>query len=416
MQFFEQKLPHRDFLIYKKFATITKESDPVRQFIIQRNNLIGNNSTLKSKKSSFGTGQNRKERKHVKRIAILIAHLGNGGAERVSVNLANGFQKMGHEVHMIVFHTVPPEYYLDTQIKMHYLEGKKGAEKRIYKKILNLRKMLYEIQPDAVIELGFAIKYILMGGLLNKYNYILSMRNDPAMWNKQSKSVFKYFRNYYFGHAKYVVFQTEDAKNYFKKKIRDKGVVIPNMIKEDLPAPFSGEREKVVTTFCRLNLQKNIPMMLKAFKIFSDTHPEYLLKIYGRGEEEENLKQFADSLGIAEKVQFCGFNSNVHEAIKGAMMYVNSSDYEGISNAMLEALGIGLPTICTDCPPGGARMFIRSGENGFLVPVGDHEALAESMGKVADDAMLRDSFSKESIKIKDELALDAICKRWADLI
>lgn len=352
----------------------------------------------------------------MKKIAILIAHLGNGGAERVSVNLANGFIKIGHEVHMVVFHNVEPEYQIDHRVKMHYLEGEYGKEQRVLKKIYRLRQILSEISPDGIIELGFAIKYILMGGLINKYNYIFSMRNDPAMWNKQSKSVFKYFRNYYFGHAKYVVFQTEDAKNYFKKRIRDKGIVIPNMIKEDLPAPFSGEREKVVTTFCRLNRQKNIPMMLKAYKIFSDTHPEYLLKIYGRGEEEENLKQFADSLGIAEKVEFCGFNSNVHAAIRSAMMYVNSSDYEGISNAMLEALGIGLPTICTDCPPGGARMFIKSGENGFLVHVGDYEALAEAMGKVADDAMLRDSFSKESVKIKDELALEAICKRWADLI
>lgn len=352
----------------------------------------------------------------MKRIAILIAHLGNGGAERVSVNLANGFTKMGYEVHMVVFHNVEPEYKIDHRVIMHYLEGKDGKEKRVPVKIFRLRQILAEIAPDGIIELGFAIKYILIGGILNKYNFILSMRNDPVMWNKQSKSVFKYFRNYYFSHAKYVVFQTEDAKNYFKKGIRDKGIVIPNMIKEDLPVPYSGEREKVVVTFCRLNRQKNIPMMLKAFKIFSDSHPEYLLKIYGRGEEEDNLKQYAESIGIAEKVQFCGFNSNVHVAIRCAMMYVNSSDYEGISNAMLEALGMGLPTICTDCPPGGARMFIESGKNGFLVPVSDYKALADAMGKIADDAGIRDSFSRESIKIKDELALDTICKRWADLI
>ena len=351
-----------------------------------------------------------------KKIAILIAHLGNGGAERVSANLANGFTKMGHEVHMVIFHTVPPEYELNARIHMHYLEGENGEEKRTYVKIARLRRMLAEIQPDDVIELGFAIKYIIMGGILNKYNYILSMRNDPIMWNKQSKSAFKYLRNYYFEHAKYVVFQTEDAKAYFRKSIRDKGVVIPNMIKESLPEPFNGERDKEIVTFCRLNKQKNISMMLDAFRIFSLSHDGYVLKIYGRGEEEENLKQYAAELGIAEKVKFCGFNSNVHEAIRRSMMYVNSSDYEGISNSMLEALGIGIPSICTDCPPGGARMFIRSNENGILVPVGEASALADAMCTVADDVQLRQKFSHESIKIREELNLNSICKKWEELL
>ena len=352
----------------------------------------------------------------MKRIAILIAHLGNGGAERVSVNLANGFTKMGYEVHMVVFHNVEPEYTIDARVKMHYLEREDGRGNRVPIKIMRLRMILKQINPDSVIELGFAIKYIIMGGLLHKYNYIFSLRNDPVLWEKDSKSIFKYLRNYYFDNAKYVVFQTEEARAYFSASIQKKGVIIPNMIKEGLPMPYEGERVREVVTFCRLNSQKNIYMLLRAFKIFLEDHNDYVLKLYARGEEEDKLKVYANELGISDKVWFCGFNSNIHNDILRSMMYVNSSDYEGISNSMIEALAIGIPTICTDCPPGGAKMFIRSGENGILVPVGDYKAMAKAMATIADDSKLRQKFSQNSIEIRKELDLLSICKKWESLI
>ena len=291
-----------------------------------------------------------------------------------------------------------------------------GRGNRVPIKIMRLRMILKQINPDSVIELGFAIKYIIMGGLLHKYNYIFSLRNDPVLWEKDSKSIFKYLRNYYFDNAKYVVFQTEEARAYFSASIQKKGVIIPNMIKEGLPMPYEGERVREVVTFCRLNSQKNIYMLLRAFKIFLEDHNDYVLKLYGRGEEEDRLKVYANELGISDKVWFCGFNSNIHNDILRSMMYVNSSDYEGISNSMIEALAIGIPTICTDCPPGGAKMFIRSGENGILVPVGDYKAMAKAMATIADDSKLRQKFSQNSIEIRKELDLLSICKKWESLI
>ena len=191
-----------------------------------------------------------------KKIVILIAHLGNGGAERVSVNLANGLAVKGHEVHAVIFHRVKAEYELDHDVNIHYLERENNSKNSVVRKILRLKRVLKEIGPDCVIELGFAIKYILVGGLINKYNYIFSFRNDPEMWKKNTKSIFKYFRNYYYGKARFIVFQTEDARNYFKPYIRKKGVIIPNMIKNDLPEAYKGDRKREVVTFCRLNKKK----------------------------------------------------------------------------------------------------------------------------------------------------------------
>ena len=80
--------------------------------------------------------------------------------------------------------------------------------------------------------------------------------------------------------------------------------------------------------------------------------------------------------------------SNILEKVAPCYMYVSSSDFEGISNSMLEALGMGLPTVVTDCPVGGARMVINSGENGILVPVGDTKAMYEAMRSILKDPAL----------------------------
>ena len=96
-------------------------------------------------------------------------------------------------------------------------------------------------------------------------------------------------------------------------------------------------------------------------------------------------------------------------------MYVLSSDYEGISNSMLEAMALGLPVIATDCPIGGSRMYIRDGENGFLVPVGDAEALARAMGRLADEPALGEKFGREAVKLREGLTTAKIADRFLAL-
>ena len=97
-------------------------------------------------------------------------------------------------------------------------------------------------------------------------------------------------------------------------------------------------------------------------------------------------------------------------------MFVSSSDYEGLSNSMLEAMAIGLPTVCTDCPVGGARMVIRDGENGLLVPVGDREALAAAMCRVADDRALAETLSQNGRTLREKLSIGVIADEWERLI
>ena len=97
-------------------------------------------------------------------------------------------------------------------------------------------------------------------------------------------------------------------------------------------------------------------------------------------------------------------------------MFVSSSDYEGMSNSMLEAMALGLPVICTDCPAGGARAVIRNGENGILTPVGDANALYLAMKNLAETPDFAETLGKNAVKIRTEQSVEKIIEKWMDII
>ena len=187
-------------------------------------------------------------------------------------------------------------------------------------------------------------------------------------------------------------------------------------MKEDLPEPFTGQRRHEIVNFCRLNKQKNIPLLMEAFAMLLKEHPDYTLRIYGRGEEKDNLMALAKKMGLENAVIFEDFAPDVHARIRDAAMYVCSSDFEGLSNSMLEAMAIGLPCVCTDCEGGGARMMIRSGENGLLTPIGDKQAMYEAMKKLAEDPAYAARLGSEAAKLRQELSIEKIADQWETMI
>ena len=231
-----------------------------------------------------------------------------------------------------------------------------------------------------------------------------------------------YFIKKYYQRVDKIVFQTEDAKNTYPENIAAKGTVIFNPIKENLPERYTGERNKNITTFCRISYQKNLPVLVKAFSEVHKDFEDYRLCIIGNTQNADDEKALRETEDLIEKlnlndfVDFEPFSLNVHEKIIEDAVYVNSSDYEGMSNAMLEAMAIGMPVVCTDCPIGGASAVIKDGENGLLVPVGDVESLAEAIKSVISDKELSAKLSENAVKIKDELSLINIARKWMELL
>ena len=156
---------------------------------------------------------------------------------------------------------------------------------------------------------------------------------------------------------------------------------------------------------------KNQQLLIHAFAEFVKEHEDYKLEFFGKGSLEEELWELAKALGIEEKVVFHGFCANVKEKIHDSSMFVLCSNYEGVSNSMIEALAMGIPVIATDCPVGGARSCIKHGENGLLIPVGDQEALTKCMIELAENNELSERLSVNAEKIREKCTVERIANQ-----
>lgn len=291
-----------------------------------------------------------------------------------------------------------------------------------YHSEINLLKNEISKDPDMTVitflQPSIPITLLATKDLPNKV--IISERGDPNR-NLQKRYGLPFVKKYY-NRADKAVFQTNDAKNAYPKEISDKGTVIFNPIKSDLPQAYHGDRNKTISTFCRISKQKNLPLLIKAFSEFKKDYSDYHLKIIGNTnnkDDEEALsevKSLIEKFNLSDSVEFLPFSNNVHSLIIKDSMYVNSSDYEGMSNAMLEAMAIGMPCVCTDCTIGGASSVITDGENGLLVKVNDSVGLCEAMKKIAGSEELSLKLSKNAAKIADELSLENISQKWMELL
>jgi glycosyltransferase involved in cell wall biosynthesis len=157
-------------------------------------------------------------------------------------------------------------------------------------------------------------------------------------------------------------------------------------------------------------------LLIHSFADIASHFPEHILQIYGDGPLRQQLEEQILSCGMANRIFLCGHSDHIYDDIRNAALFVSSSDYEGISNSMLEAIALGVPTICTDCPAGGAREMICNRENGLLVPVADRAALAEAMLQVLNNERLASKMSQAGTQLRQTLCVAEIAKEWLAFI
>lgn len=352
------------------------------------------------------------------RLLFIMETMRARGAERVASVLAARLASMHHEVFIVCTGFVRgEEFSLPSNVHLEFIPDMSGNRLRLlFYRIHFIRTRILEIHPDCILSLAASrtLFMITMAHLGSSVPMIFSERNDPARDPKTKPE--RFLRLFCFHACNKVVFQTVYARDYFPVSVVKKGIIIPNPVKDGLPPIWEGERKPYIAAFCKLVPQKNLSLLLQAFALIFEDYPELRLVIYGDGFLRPDLESEAQSLRIASRTVFHPHSQDVHRYISDCAMYVLSSDYEGQSNAMLEAMAMGLPCICTDCPCGGSRAVIRPGVNGLLVPVGDVNALADAMRYILDHPEEAERMGKQAARIREERKSEVIAEEWNTLI
>ena len=353
-------------------------------------------------------------RKNPGHIVFVHPSLMGGGAERVSLALASYFVAHGFRFTYLLTKSPVVEYEIPDGVKI--VSDFADASLKPFDQIRLIRSFLRQRPTSTVISfLPHQNMYSLIAaiGLPNKV--IISVRNDPS-FDFPGNGFLPYLRNVLYAHADRIVFQTEQQQSMFPKPVASLGTVILNPISEHIPLRYDGVRRKVIVTAGRLENQKNHIMTLRAFARFAVEHPEYELEIFGKGTERARLGEVASILGIDDRVKFMGFSPDAVNSVRTASAFVMSSRYEGLSNSMIEALCMGVPTVCTRCLGGGAEAVISNGVNGILVDIDDAEAEAAALARLVDDGVFAESLSCEAAHLRNALSLERIGAQWLKLV
>lgn len=347
------------------------------------------------------------------KLLFYINTLGHGGAERVMVNLANRFSLFGHDCVLVTSFSAEWEYPSAENVLRINLSSKKtnGFIKRNFKLTKEIREIIKKEKPDSVISFMAEPNFrMLLATVGLKCRKIVSVRNDPD--KEYPNALFKLLAKTLYKLADGVVFQTVDAQKWFPKYIQKKSRIIMNQVDDVFFNTQLQENRKNIVTIGRLTAQKNHKMLIKAFYEISSQIEDNLI-IYGEGELREELEALVKELGLENRVFLPGTTKTVPDVLSKAKLFVLSSDYEGMPNALLEAMAMGVPCISTDCPCGGPREIFAGLSENHLVDVGDTVKMSKAIKLFCDmNGEMFDSVSVQTRKIAQSFKSENVEKEW----
>ena len=312
-----------------------------------------------------------------KKLVFVMKVMNGGGAERVISLLTSAAVNRGSDVTLLITHQKKQDSVLgdiDSGVKVISLPdeackqktsaflpklimlfarllGKLGFKEkssvlkylsRNYGSVNWLKKYFRKHSDASVVAFLYDSIFYSLLSVTKKNKLIISERGDPCQ-SLSSKTTVAFLKNE-FQKADGVVFQSPDVQKWYLENTSVKGTVIFNPVKPDLPEPYCGERKKRIVNFCRISAQKNLLMLVDAFALFHKDFPDYELDIIGDA-VGNGVDGYIKAVNEQIKNNCCEncihilpSRKDIHEYIKGYAMFVSSSDFEGMSNSMLEAM------------------------------------------------------------------------------
>lgn len=402
-------------------------------------------------------------------ILIMIESFFNAGTERHAVNLANRFAEKGYQVDILAVGGVAEQSFFslhknvsiiapnaerrilqtggmsqdisvansaerneaaDTAKKYNASPAPKKSMADRFRSLYHVRKLRFfkfyhpifkRSRPDIIIVFNQKLLIRAYYGSLGMKCKILVNETFSHEAVLPREKVKRARRLRLLRKAETVIVQTGQEKEFYDR-YADNVIVINNPIVENLPAPYTGTREKTIVNFCRINPQKNLKLLVSAFQMLHRDYPDYKLTVYGGvvskqdHEYYQQLMRIISDAGLEDHVSILPPRQDIHNAVLKSAMFVSSSDFEGLSNSMLEAMAIGLPCICTDCDGGGTREVMVDHKNGLIVPKKDADAMYHAMKEFIENPDLAQKCSQNAEKIRGKLNGKVIAQKWLEVI
>ncbi len=358
------------------------------------------------------------------KILFHLNCLVQGGAERVVSNLANHFAGEDYEIIIATEWQGENEFKLEKEVRRLHVGLIQGDEKkaRVSQALLRvkyLRRAIRAENPDVVIAFGHKANYRALTATVGmKTPVIISVRTDPV--GHYDGLADKFLIPLLYPRVAGCVFQTEGQRDFFPRFVRKKSRIILNPLNPKyIGVPRPERRVKEIVQSGRLVDFKNQPLLISAFIKVHRRYPEYTLKIYG-GDSRDGTKEILENLIAAnnagEYVKLMGASDTLERDLVNASLFAFTSDWEGLPNALMEAMALGLPIVATDCPCGGPRTIMTDGVDGLLIPIKDEKALVEAMCRLIEDPDLAERLGEEARSISEKASGQIVISQWREYI
>lgn len=322
-------------------------------------------------------------------VSLFVPSLGGGGAERVALNLAQGFADRGLKIDLVLQNAVGT-FMTKVPSGVRAIDLKSPG---IVHKLFALMSYLRQEQPTVLVSILDNVNVAAWAQRLTRVptRVIVGVHNTFSQDFRGLKGKLKPFLirySYPWADGIIAVSQgvAEDLAHLSGLALEDirviyNPVLAPDVVQkaqEPVDHPwFAVGEPPVILGVGRLVMQKDFPTLIRAFALVRQHHPARLM-ILGEGENRFQLEALVRELGLEEEVSLPGFVENPYAYMTRSAVFALSSAWEGFGNVLVEAMAVGTSVVSTNCPSGPSEI-LQGGTYGTLVPVGDVNALAEAI-------------------------------------
>lgn len=361
------------------------------------------------------------------------------GIERVLSVKTDAFVKKGHEITIVTSNKekFSPFFIFNDKIKfinlnifrkrknenliqristrLHY-----SKEKYLYQK--EVKNLLFKEKYDVAItlcigeELHFLFKIKDNSAKIAEYHFsyealFYRLKNLKGRLLKLNKREIEKRILSFSMYEKFVALTKEDSINWKN--------VISNVEYIYNPVSFKSEKfpnyaKKETIAIGRLSEQKGYDYMIEIWKVVTETHPEWVLKIFGEGDQEEKLKKIIKDYNLERNIKILSVTPRIELELLKSSLFIMTSRFEGLPLALMEAMSVGLAAVSFNTPCGPSEL-IKNGENGFITELYDIKDTAAKIKILLNDEERRKKYGYKSKMLSTQFAIDQVIIKWENL-